>query len=247
MKIFAYDLETTGTSPGKHGIHQIGFFIIIDGKEKERVDFKVRPNPLAKIEQEALDVAGVTLEEIMTYPLMEQVYKELIQVLGKYVDKFNKTDKFFLLGYNNASFDDNFFRGFFLQNGDQYFGSWFWADPMDVRVLAIRQLAPVRYQMPNFKLMTVAKQLGIEVDESKAHDAFYDISITYEVFKKLRLTKTELEGINKEYQLREKGKKALAIMDRLVQLPVKIWGAEYEALAMELVDVRDELRKEVVS
>lgn len=37
--------------------------------------------------------------------------------------------------------------------------------------------------MENFKLMTVAKAVGIEVDESRLHDAEYDIDLTYQIFK----------------------------------------------------------------
>lgn len=203
MKILAYDLETTGTNPAQHGIHQIAGIILIDGKEKERFEIKLRPNPKAKIEQEALDVANVTLEQIMEYQSMEDGYQEFIKILSKYVDKFNKTDKLFLLGYNNAGFDDNFLRGLFLQNGDKYFGSRFWADPMDVRVLAIRQLAPVRHQMENFKLKTVARQMGIEVDESKLHDAVYDVELTLEIFKRLRLTDSEIRGIFDDFKMQE--------------------------------------------
>ncbi len=203
MKIFNYDLETTGTNPGQHGIHQIAGIIIIDGREKERFEIKVRPNPKAKIDPVALEVCNVTLEQIMAYQSMADGYAELIKILSKYVDKYSKTDKFFSMGYNNASFDDNFLRGFFLQNVDKYFGSWFWADAMDVRVLAIRQLAPVRHTMENFKLMTVARQMGIEVDESKLHDAVYDCDLTYDIFKRLRLSKSELDGLLTDFQMKE--------------------------------------------
>lgn len=155
-KLFFYDLETTGTNPGRHGIHQISGEIVIDGKSVETFDFKVQPNPKAQIEDAALAVGGVTREQIMAYPPMGQVYTQLVTMLAKYVNKYDKTDKFHLVGYNNRGFDDNFFRGFFLQNGDNYFGSWFWADSIDVLVLASTFLADRRADLPNFKLATVA-------------------------------------------------------------------------------------------
>ena len=37
--------------------------------------------------------------------------------------------------------------------------------------------------MEDFKLKTVAKQLGIEIDESKLHDAEYDIYLTMEIHR----------------------------------------------------------------
>ena len=181
-KLFFYDLETTGTNPGRHGIHQISGEIVIDGKTVETFDFKVQPNPKAQIEDAALEVGDVTREQIMAYPPMGQVYTQLVGMLGKYVDKFNKADKFHLVGYNNRGFDDNFFRGFFLQNGDKYFGSWFWADSIDVLVLASTFLADRRAELQNFKLATVADFLGIDTTAGKLHDASFDIYVTKAVF-----------------------------------------------------------------
>lgn len=181
-KLFFYDLETTGTNPGRHGIHQISGEIVIDGKSVETFDFKVQPNPKAQIEDAALAVGGVTREQIMAYPPMGQVYTQLVTMLAKYVNKYDKTDKFHLVGYNNRGFDDNFFRGFFLQNGDNYFGSWFWADSIDVLVLASTFLADRRAELPNFKLATVADFLGIDTTAGKLHDASFDIYVTKAVF-----------------------------------------------------------------
>lgn len=182
MKLLFFDLETTGTNPARHGIHQISGMIEIDGVERERFDFKVRPNPKAEVLDEALAVGGVTREQIESYPPMEDVYRDFVGMLSRYVNKFNKADKFFLVGYNNAAFDNQFLRGFFLQNGDNYFGSWFWSNSVDVMVLASQYLLAERPLMPNFKLSTVAAQLGVVVSEDKLHDALYDIYLTREAY-----------------------------------------------------------------
>ena len=182
MKLLFFDLETTGTNPARHGIHQISGMIEIDGVERERFDFKVRPNPKAEVLDEALAVGGVTREQIESYPPMEDVYRDFVGMLSRYVNKFNKADKFFLVGYNNAAFDNQFLRGFFLQNGDNYFGSWFLSNSVDVMVLASQYLLAERPLMPNFKLSTVASQLGVSVSEDKLHDALYDIYLTREAY-----------------------------------------------------------------
>lgn len=189
MKLFFFDLETTGVNPAKNGIHQISGEIVIDGQTKESFDFKVQPNPKAIIEQQALDVCSITVEQIMAYPPMKEVYAQIIKMLAKYVDKFNKSDKFFLVGYNNASFDNQFLRGFFLQNGDQYFGSWFWSNSFDVMVLATPYLAERRFEMENFQLSTVARFLGVTVEEQALHDASYDIYLTKAIFDIVTKTK----------------------------------------------------------
>ena len=119
----------------------------------------------------------------MAYTPMHEVYAQFVTMLCKHVDKFNKKDKFFLVGYNNAAFDNQFLRGFFLQNGDNYFGSWFWANSIDVMVLATSFIGNRRSEMDNFKLSTVAKFLGIQVSEDNLHDAFYDIYLTKAIFE----------------------------------------------------------------
>lgn len=50
MKLFYYDLETTGTNYWQHSIHQIAGIIEIDGIEKERFEINLQPNPQARIE-----------------------------------------------------------------------------------------------------------------------------------------------------------------------------------------------------
>lgn len=184
-KLFYLDLETTGTKFWKNGIHQISGAVVIDGVIKERFNFKVKPYEKAIIEEEALKIANVTVSDLEKYLPMKQVYNELISILSKYVDKYNKKDKFHLIGYNVASFDNPFFRAFFVQSNDNYFGSWFWSDTIDVMVLASYKLRKVRHELTDFKQSTVAKYLGIEIDENKLHDAEYDIDVCMKIFHKI--------------------------------------------------------------
>lgn len=185
MKAFFFDLETTGLDHWRHGIHQISGCIEIDGVAEQGFNYKVRPHGKAKIEEAALAVSGVTKEQIEKYTGMIQVYEALVDMLGDYVDKFSKTDKFHTIGYNNASFDNQFLREFFKQNGDKYFGSWFWSAPIDVMVLAAEHLKEDRPLMKDFKLATVARQFGVDVKDASLHDAAYDIYLTREIYNKI--------------------------------------------------------------
>lgn len=182
-KLFYYDVETTGLKYWENAIHQISGMIEIDGKVMEEFDFHVRPYENAVISKEALDVSHVTVEQIMSYPSIDEVHMNIISMLSKYVDRYNKKDKMFLVGYNNASFDNNFFKALFDHAGDKYFHSWFWSVPLDVIVLSQQKLMNIRPDMENFKLYNVAKTLGISVDDEKLHDAFYDIYLTRSIYK----------------------------------------------------------------
>jgi DNA polymerase-3 subunit epsilon len=178
IKILYYDLETTGTDERKHGIHQISGMLEIDGVTVESFDYRVQPNPKAAIVPEALAVGNVTEEEIKAYEPMEVIYRRFTAMLAKYVDRFNPKDKIYLCGFNSADFDNRFFRAWFKQNGDNYFGAYFYGEDLDARILAAQYLLHRRHSMPNFKLMSVARELGIAVDESRLHDALYDIELT---------------------------------------------------------------------
>lgn len=183
MKILYFDLETTGVKHWKNSIHQLSGYLEIDGNIIETFDFKMQPNPKAEIDKEALIVSKINEDILKTYQPFDSGYKGFVNMISSHCDRFNKKDKIFLCGYNNASFDNQFLRAFFVQNNDNYFGSYFWSSSIDVMVLASQYLMKFRHEMPDFKLMTVAKYLGIEIDEKKAHDALYDVMITREIYK----------------------------------------------------------------
>lgn len=147
MKQLFFDLETTGVDHKIHGIHQLSGWVVINGKAIEEFDIKMQPFHHREINPEALKVASITEAELAGYMKPEHAYYQFTHLLSKYVSKFNKTDKFFLAGYNNASFDNQFLREWFLHNGDMYFGSWFWPNSLDVMVLATQHLLGTRQQI----------------------------------------------------------------------------------------------------
>jgi len=185
MKILFYDLETTGLDPQKNAIRQLTSALMINGEIVEIFDMKIQPWAGAEISPEALAVSGVTMDDLKTFELPATAYTKFVVMLDKHCDRFNKKDKIFLCGYNNAAFDNGFLRAMFERNYNKYFGSYFWSSPLDVFVYASFKLRSVRHLMEDFKQGTVAKALGIEVDDSKLHDASYDLNILIEIYKKL--------------------------------------------------------------
>jgi DNA polymerase-3 subunit epsilon len=181
IKIF-YDLETTGLDVKKHSIHQIAGYIEKDGEVVEKFDIKTRPHPKAKYEAAALVVCGKTEAELKQYPRMGQAHKALCAILDKYVKKMDKTDKAFLIGFNNRYFDDGFLTAWFEQCKNNFWASYFWMG-VDVQALALHYLQDRRAAMPSFKLKRVAMELGLEVDKEKLHDAFYDVELTYQIYR----------------------------------------------------------------
>ena len=99
-----------------------------------------------------------------------------------YFIRWAVTDKFQFVGYNAHSFDMPFMRRFWEKNGNRFFGSWFWYPCLDVMLIWAQILQPVRAELSNFKLATVAKHCGIKVDATRLHDSQYDIELTRELW-----------------------------------------------------------------
>ncbi len=182
QKLLFYDLETVGTDYWRHSIHQLSGAIVIDGEVKERFDLKIRPHESSIVDDTALKVCNVTLEEIRAYPHRTEQFEAFLAIIKRYIDPYDPTDKFFLAGYNNSGFDDKFLRTWFTLENNDYFGTWFWSNPIDVFVMAGQYLLPVRHLMPSFKLSRVSKYLGIDVQDDLLHNSQYDITLTMRIY-----------------------------------------------------------------
>jgi DNA polymerase-3 subunit epsilon len=184
-KLFFCDLETAGINPYKSAILEIGCVIHANGHREEFRTF-VKPFPDDEINEKALTVNKIRRADFEGFPEPEDVYAKLIGILSRYINKYEKTDKFFFIGYNAIGFDFPFLRKFFEKNGDRFFGSYFFFPALDVMAMAGFHLMDVRHEMVNFKLTTVARELGIKVDDSKAHAALYDIILTELMYEKMK-------------------------------------------------------------
>lgn len=217
MKLFFYDCETTGLDKERCAIHQLSGKIKIDGKTVETFDFHIKPFENAQIDEGALAVAHVTEQEIMNYTPGEEVYRQLCEMLYKYLGRdavFSKNpwDKFVTVGYNNAGFDDEFLWWFFKRyhsipvcgmnqgfSKGNLFNKYL---TLDVMRMAQMIIGPSDAPKPeNFKLGTVAKYVfgGEFIDESKLHGADYDIDTTinlFNVFYKQYITRYQVPQVN---------------------------------------------------
>ena len=112
MKIFYFDTETTGTNPIKNDIVQLAFIITVGGVVVEKHSWNCQPFSYENITEEALSVNGLTIEKIKNFQQPQEMYKDLIEIFSKHVDKYNKTDKMYPAGYN-VNFDLDFIANFF--------------------------------------------------------------------------------------------------------------------------------------
>jgi DNA polymerase-3 subunit epsilon len=195
QKIIFIDVETTGVNPERNGLTQLSGCVQIGGEVKESFDFFIRPFPEDEIEIAALEVTGFDRRQFLlpdhpnylavdgqNFEDPRDIYDRVAAMLGKYVNQYDKTDKFQFVGYNAHSFDMPFMRRFWEKNGNRFFGSWFWYPCLDVMLIWAQILHPVRAELSNFKLATVARHCGIKVDDTRLHDSQYDIELTRELW-----------------------------------------------------------------
>ena len=131
-----------------------------------------------------MEVQGRTLEELKTDKYVEEkeVYKQFINLLDKYIDKYDRTDKFIVAGYN-VRFDVDILKAFFQRHGNNFLFSYLDSSMLDplysIRLLQIAKVLPV---LENNKLETWCKHFGIEF---AAHDSLEDIEATKKLIGKL--------------------------------------------------------------
>ncbi len=179
MKKAAYiDVETTGLHPHHNDIIQIACLIEINGEIVEEYTSRVRPFKIENANEQALKVTGVTLDEIQHYPEPSIVHAKLVDIFAKYVNKFERSDKFTPVAYN-GKFDCEFLHAFFKKNGDKYYGSWMNWKIVDPLALLYIMDYKRKIALPNYKLATVCQHFGIPL---QAHDALEDIKATRELW-----------------------------------------------------------------
>lgn len=177
-KVFNFDVETTGLFPNTHGITQLAGIIEIGNKEVEEFNFKMRPFPDDEIDNEALAITGHNRKEILNWQDPIEVYHQLIDIMDKYVDRYDPSDKFYPCGYN-INFDTSFLIQFFKKNEDEYIGSWLKLNAQIDPLYVLRMLDFMgKIWMENYRLETVAKALDIEINP---HDALSDIKATMKI------------------------------------------------------------------
>jgi len=192
MKIFWFDVETTGTDPVKNDITQLAAMIEIDGKLMDAFYQKVKPIDMESINPEALDVQKVTIDELESYQGAAGFFRILQDYLSKYVNKYDPDDKFTIAGYN-VKFDQDFLYQFFQKLGNKYFGSFFRWNVLDVMQMnSLLEYVGAVELSKTYKLAAIArKYLGKDID---AHNPTADIMATREIFfKQVKILQNHLK------------------------------------------------------
>ena len=166
--IIAIDVETTGISPEKERLIEIGAFRPETGEI-----FRTLINPGRPLPERITELTGITDEMLVDAPEETKAIASLLEWLG---------EDTILLGHN-ISFDHSFLVQAIRRCGytePQFYG-------IDTLKLS-RVLCP---ELPNKKLETMVEHFGLT--NERAHRAFEDARVTVEVYRCLKEMNRETE------------------------------------------------------
>jgi len=180
-KLFFFDTETSGLDPDRNDILSLSYIIEINGSIRKRDTLYIQPFNWDALDPGALMVNGFTVEKLLTFHEPHYAHAALLDVLSRYVDKFDPQDKFYPVAYN-VKFDMGFLSSFFKKCDDPYFGSWFNGKDLDpLQMLRYLDYLGVT-ALPDYKLVTVAQHFGFP---HKAHDAESDTDVLHSIFHRI--------------------------------------------------------------
>ncbi len=183
MKCMFLDVETTGLNPKKDRIVEIAIIFEMENKEKKVFHRFIKHEEYPKGYEKAFKINGLTKEYLEKNGDNEiQVYNELIAFLDNEISKYDKEDKCIIAGYC-VGFDDGFLRALFDMYSNRYYGSYFMSCLLDVRSTVAEYVKRKNVKFVNYKLGTVCKIFGIEIE---THKAMSDIKATYDLYYKIR-------------------------------------------------------------
>lgn len=156
-----FDLETTGLSPEKNNILEIGAVKVNNGKIVDKFDTLVNPNTFIPpfLEQKI----NITNNMVADKPFIEEIFPKFVNFLEDYV-----------LIAHNARFDMSF-----LLNNAEKLG-------YKINNTSLDTLKLSRQAFPSFKSHSLGNLCRyLEISLTSAHRAYYDALATNEVYKKI--------------------------------------------------------------
>lgn len=167
-----FDLETTGLSPEKDGIVEIGALRIVGGQLQENLKFEtlVRPtSPTGEpmlIHPRAQAVHGISDQMVSQAPTIAEVLPEFLNWVGDSV-----------VVAHNISFDGSFMRANARRLGLT------WQPAAELCTVQLSRRAFPRERAHN--LTVLAERLGLQFAEGGRHRSLGDVQVTAQAYLRL--------------------------------------------------------------
>lgn len=172
MNVVVFDLETTGLSPERDGIVEIGAVRVVNGKIEETLKYETLVKPtnhsgeVMLIPWQAQRVHGISNEMVRHAPTIAEVLPEFIEfVAGDAVVA------------HNIGFDGSFMRANARRLGLN------WNPVAELCTVQLSRRAFPRERAHNLTIL--AERLGLEFAPGGRHRSFGDVQVTAQAFVQL--------------------------------------------------------------
>lgn len=188
-KIFWMMAETTGYSTMTHDITHLGYIIEIGGEVKEKGELWFQPfGCAAEFDLKMMERYGNDENNVFVTPHQEPVgqLKILRDLLLKYIDKEDRSDKYVLAGFQFIGIQSQFLKRAFAKakiTAPCFFTSCFFHPLLDVSTVVAQELILRGVTLyGNHSLKSVATYLKIPLT---LVDAYKEIIAAREIYYKL--------------------------------------------------------------
>ncbi|WP_027481169.1 3'-5' exonuclease [Deinococcus pimensis] len=166
MEYVVFDLETTGLSPDKDAIVEIGAMYVRDGRVIEAPIFHSLVNPGRPIPWYVTKVHGIRDEHVRGAPELGQIMPAFLDYVG---------DRPVVA--HNVGFDAGFIRAAARRHG------LVWAPPQEICTVQLSRRAFPGQR--SHKLDLLAERFGLQFEEGGRHRSLGDVRVTAEAFVRL--------------------------------------------------------------
>lgn len=177
-RLIFLDVETTGLNPDKNDIIELAAAIYVDGIFQ--IDFSLNCQPMNydNIENEALEVHGITVADMKTFQTAQEMGTQLGSIL---INHYGGKEDPYIMVAHNLPFDKKFLEYWMLKTGN--FGlSHYFCSYREIDTLAYVKYAKAMGHIKSKRnsLGAVCRELGI-VNEKK-HRALHDVRAMAQMF-----------------------------------------------------------------
>lgn len=172
MNAVVFDLETTGLSPERDAIVEIGAVRIVDGKMDEHLKYETLVHPTnadgftLMIPPRAQSVHGISDEMVKDAPTIAEVLPDFINFVGGST-----------IVAHNIGFDGGFIRANAQRLGLR------WQPVTEICTVQLSRRAFPKERAHN--LTVLAERLGLQFAPGGRHRSFGDVQVTAEAYLRL--------------------------------------------------------------
>ena len=182
-RLVVLDTETTGLNVERgHKIIEIGCVEILNRNITSNI-FHEYINPLREIDEEAIEVHGITNDKLKDKPIFADIYKKFIEYLSNSP-----------LIIHNASFDLGFLKSEFeLSNNNSHLLE------KDREVLDTLKIAREKFPGKRNSLDALCSRYEVDNTDRNYHGALLDAKLLANVYLKMTRGQTKIEGLSESF------------------------------------------------